>query len=486
MDDHPNIDNNEDDEQQQEAQADEQENIDAAAAIAAAAAAAAAAETKQRHLKIDSVLERKEKFPFRNRKKIDGLIKEFLEKFGYAAAAIAAAATKQRHLKIDSVLARKGKFPLRNRKKINVLIEEFLVKLEDDIHDMFFENELDEADIYVGLDSDRDTEDEVETAIRFFPEVLSRGKPFFPEGILYYPIQELAVANDAHNDDGIWQCNVKTVSFIPIVARLAIEFDSFEEDKRGGLLCLDRDGDYVLHLLMLPSETLKNLGGKYRAIDDKYLQVLIQLRKLGLLKKEDIQRYNLLHYLCGVRGEDYSTEKRLRFLVEWDPNALTQADRFGQLPLDLVGSIQGFQVLFEYGIRYFPKKKGISFLFHKPNSLWLLTTFQYACNKFGGEKVKKSIEDTLVRYSSSTPINSADALLSAAIDETVHLDGVYFLLRREPDMLHKLLSSLPSASTSTSTAVADCDININCINDTTDEVNSRKEKDRKRKRCIIS
>jgi hypothetical protein len=39
-----------------------------------------------------------------------------------------------------------------------------------------------------------------------------------------------------------------------------------------------------------------------------------------------------------------------------------------------------------------------------------------------------------------------DALLLAAIDEGVHLDCVYFLLRREPDILQKLLSStLPSA-----------------------------------------
>jgi hypothetical protein len=423
MDDHLNIDNNEDDEQQQEAQADEQEHIDAAAAIAAAAAAA---ETKQRHLKIDLVLARKEKFPFRNRNKIDGLIQEFLEKLG------------------------------------------------NDIHDMLCENEFAGADTYDGLDSDRDTEEEVETAIRFFPEVLSRRKPFY-EGLFHYPIQELALAHNVqfeHNEDGNWQYNncynnVKTVLFIPIVARLAIEFNLFEEDERGGLLCLDRDCDNVLQHLMRTVETIvENLEEKYRVIDDKYLQVLMQLRKLGLLKKEDIQRYDLLHYLC--RG-DYFTEKRLRFLVEWDPNALTQAGIFGQVPLDLVGSIQGFQVVFEYGIRYFPKKKGISLLFHKPNSL--LTTFQYACSC---EKVKKIIEDTLARHS-STPINSADALLSAAFDETVHLDGVYFLLRREPGMLHKLLSSSPSAS---STAVADCDININtnCINDTTDEVNSRKRK----------
>ncbi|OEU11348.1 hypothetical protein FRACYDRAFT_245680 [Fragilariopsis cylindrus CCMP1102] len=424
MDDHPNIDNNEDDEQQQEAQAEEQEHIDAAAAIAAAA------ETKQRHLKIDLVLERKEKFPFRNRNKIDGLIQEFLEKLG------------------------------------------------NDIHDMLFENEFAGADTYDGLDSDRDTEEEVETAIRFFPEVLSRRKPF-SEGRLYYPIQALTLVHDVHNDDGNWQCNVKTVLFIPIVARLAIEFDLFEEDKRGGLLCLDRDGYNVLQHLMLTVETIvENLEEKYRVIDDKYLQVLIQLRKLGLLKKEDIQRYDLLHYLCRV---DYFAEKRLRFLVEWDPNALTQTDIFGQRVN--APTIQGFQFVFEYGIRYFPNKKGISLLFHKPNSL--LTTFRYACGKFDYNDVMNVIEDTLARYS-STPINSADAVLSAAIDETVHLDGVYFLLRREPDMLQKLLSSSPSASTSTSTAVADCDININSNinNDTTDEVNSRKEKDRKCKRHI--
>ncbi|OEU07200.1 hypothetical protein FRACYDRAFT_251527 [Fragilariopsis cylindrus CCMP1102] len=419
MDDHPNIDNNEDDEQQQEAQAEEQEQIDAA-----------------------------------------------------AAAAAAAAETKQNHLKIDSVLARKRKFPLRNRNKINALIKEFLEKLEDDIHDMFFDTTYDaETDTYDGLDSDRDTEEEVETAIRFFPEVLSRRKDVYA-GILHYPIQALA---SACNEDGDWQCNVKTVSFIPIVARLAIEFDLFEEDERGGLLCLDSDGDNVLHLLMLTDDTIvENLEKIYRAIDDKYLQVLIQLRKLGLLKKEDIERYSLLNFLCE---KDYFAEKRLRFLVEWDPNALTQTDRFGQLVN--APTIQGFESVFEYGIRYFPQKKGISVLFHKPSSS--LTTFQYACKKHGGEKVKKIIENTLARYSSSTPINSADALLSAAIDENVHVDGVYFLLRRDPDMLQKLLSSSPSSSTS-STAVADCDINMNSNsnsssnNDTNDEVNSRKRK----------
>ena len=37
--------------------------------------------------------------------------------------------------------------------------------------------------------------------------------------------------------------------------------------------------------------------------------------------------------------------------------------------------------------------------------------------------------------SSTTPIHRMDALLLAAIDDTIHLDGVYFLLRRQPDVV---------------------------------------------------
>ena len=155
-------------------------------------------------------------------------------------------------------------------------------------------------------------------------------------------------------------------------------------------------------------------------------------------------------------------------LVEWDPNALTQNDRFGQLPLNeaIVGSIKGFQLVFEYGIRYFPKKKGISLLFKKNNydgyvgarreSLWndlpgQCTPFQYACKKFGREEVTEAVEDTLIRcYSSSSddtpPLHVVNALMTAAIDETIHLDCVYFLMRRKPDVLMEVLSPLPYIS----------------------------------------
>ena len=57
------------------------------------------------------------------------------------------------------------------------------------------------------------------------------------------------------------------------------------------------------------------------SVDNKYLKVLLQLRKMGIFKKEDIQRYDLLKRLCQYYCY-YFAEMRFRFLVEWDPNRI--------------------------------------------------------------------------------------------------------------------------------------------------------------------
>ena len=89
------------------------------------------------------------------------------------------------------------------------------------------------------------------------------------------------------------------------MARLAIEFGLFEEDERGGLLIVNEKSHNVLHYLMA-SDPVDDLIDP-EAVDDKYLQVLIKLRQLDLLRKEDIQSYDLLHRLCH---NDYIPEKR--------------------------------------------------------------------------------------------------------------------------------------------------------------------------------
>lgn len=91
------------------------------------------------------------------------------------------------------------------------------------------------------MDSHRDIEIEVATAIRFFPYVLSQRTSSFPDVLsrrtrpeeerdeYYYPIQcQVLITNGA--DIG---CSSKAVSFLPLLVKLVIEFGSFAVEDRG-------------------------------------------------------------------------------------------------------------------------------------------------------------------------------------------------------------------------------------------------------------
>jgi hypothetical protein len=396
-----------------------------------------------------------------------------------AAAAAVTAARKTRRLKMISVLTRLEEFPLQTRNEIDemdYLIQEFLEKVENNIHDMLCD-QYGEGDNYRGLDSDRDTEAEVETVIRFFPGVLSRRS--------YYglcPIQQPITCTryDDYDTEFNYIFNVQAASFIHLFARLAIELGTFDAQYRGGLLCEDQVGDNVFGELMrrntIESQNWERVqvGGNFfgelmrrntiesqnrerrELINKKCVQVLIQLRKFGLFKKEDIQRYGLLHMGCFCHNSDYIPENSFRFLAEWDPDSLLGSGHIegkwkGRLPLHVAVErccILGFQLVFEYGIRYFPKKTGFSLLFKKDDNGD--TSFQMACRKFGGGVVIAGVEETLTRYNScsdnTSPLNIMEALVMAAVDENVHLDCLYFLLKREPDVLVKLLSPKPAVA----------------------------------------
>ena len=142
----------------------------------------------------------------------------------------------------------------------------------------------------------------------------------------------------------------------------------------------------------------------------------------------------------------------------------------------LSSTIRGFKHVFEAGIRYYPRKGGIGLLFRKNNIRY--TPFYLACGNFGHEQVMEVVEDTIAHcYASSDntpPLNIEEALLSAVIDENIHLDCVYFLLRREPDLLLKLLPQLlPSSSSSASASGSPND---------NDDDNKSRNSSKKRKR----
>ena len=209
---------------------------------------------------------------------------------------IAAAKTARRaiRMKLISVLQQNEEFSFRARNKIDEQAETFLQNLGDDIHDMFCNNtrRADDEE-YRGLDSGRDTEEEVETAIRFFPEVLSRRKEILYNDVrdngedydvdeqytvyedFFYPIQLVAFT---HIGFAI-RLNRKAISFIPLLARLAIELGLFEEQYRGGLLCQDNRDSNILQDLMDNATVFERHYREDRdPADDKYLQVLIQLK----------------------------------------------------------------------------------------------------------------------------------------------------------------------------------------------------------------
>jgi hypothetical protein len=173
-----------------------------------------------------------------------------------------------------------------------------------------------------------------------------------------------------------------------------------------------------------------------------------ELRDHNLFFKEDIQREDLIYCLLkdevGVynREESVFDEERFRYVANWDPMSLgrpSERSVTGILPLHCSVSAYtnflAFPTVFELGIHHFPTKFG--FLFHMDNRD--RTPFGMACNKFGSDQATNAVENVLSmnNYSSKTIL---EFLVSLAVDESVHLNGVYFLLRREPSLMARAFS----------------------------------------------
>ena len=347
--------------------------------------------------------------------------------------------------KLMRVAERKEYFPLRQRQKIIELAERFLENLGEDIHDMVTHQRACADENYQGLDSSRDTEAEVEQALREFPETITRRNVIVfdrlddhwrgageDEGD--YPIQCLPLTQDAMGDR---DTNHKAVSFVHLFARLAIEFNSFEECWRGGLLRYDHlDNNTLQNLVKAPY--LSCTDDHNARVDHISLTELIHLRRMGLLRKEDIVEYDLVHVLCNNTG--YYSAERFRFFVEWCPESLQSLDQDGDrfVPLHHAGNlskggIQIFQLVFDACIRFYPHTIGITLLFQK--DIYGATPFDNAVEAYGRNDVVKVVEKVLTRYSATTPIHTRNALVRAARSDTIHLDCVYFLLQREPNLL---------------------------------------------------
>jgi hypothetical protein len=135
------------------------------------------------------------------------------------------------------------------------------------------------------------------------------------------------------------------------------------------------------------------------------------------------------HYVDYV---DYGA-KRVKFLVEWDPSSLIQPSNEHESLLHYVAkdfTFREFQLVFEYGIRYYPKKIGINLLFRSRRRYKEeMTPFQRACIKYkidGGKKVMNVVKTTLANCytsSSSSSSSSSDNILSLNVVEALIMVG---------------------------------------------------------------
>ena len=71
--------------------------------------------------------------------------------------------------------------------------------------------------------------------------------------------------------------------------------------------------------------------------------------------------------------------KAISFLIGIQP-PLTESDEYGYTPLHYAATraspiVLGFQSVFEYGIRYYPNKEGISLLFKEKNTFIYIYIF---------------------------------------------------------------------------------------------------------------
>ena len=328
-----------------------------------------------------------------------------------------------------TLLQNRLKFHSRLRDRTMVrFARRFVRNVKNDIHKTITDTRTVEEG-YDGLDSARDTEAEVETAIRSCPEVLTRRDADFG----MHPIKCVSFMQGT-GEDVMAVCNVKAVSFVPLFVRLAMEFNSFQDEERGGLLIEDGIDDEAQHVLhMLASHSDKD---HHHFVDTTCLAVLIRLRQSGYFFKDDIQHFELVDTMCLM----CQFEQRFHYMIEWDPSSLLH----GQLLHHTVtGCLRSFRVVLDATIRFYPRWKGIRTLFQKENSWRGVTPFQLACDKLTRAAVMEVVEDILVRYTTNTGLvnnnNNGNAMVMAATDDTISLDGLYFSIRRQPDTMLSML-----------------------------------------------
>ena len=289
---------------------------------------------------------------------------------------------------------------------LNERSKELLHELTPDAKD-FFSNDLDAI---------KHSQKDVRKFIRCIPSVLSRD-----DGSGEVLLHRLMKRDEA-------------VQFIPAVADEAIQMDYYKDPSvRGGLLCDAWGSGTILDLLYI----------EYNMV---YPFVVIALREMGLLKKEDIRERAILFH-CNPNS--------FEFFADWDPSELkTKSPEYGAyvhhymieyyratsqfMPAPLIEPLlHRTNEIIKASFRHYPGELGLLTLRNdRGNTVWDRLNVAMGSQEAWEmivQSIDESCNDELLEESSEGAKVPFSPLFTAAVsDLTDDLNILYHLLRKEP------------------------------------------------------
>ncbi len=259
--------------------------------------------------------------------------------------------------------------------------------------------------VWAGLDSEVDTEEQVELAVRISPDVLF-------------------VTTGSHPVYCATTCR-KSLSFAPMLAELAIELN---------------DDDHVASVSPL-FPFIHLFSFRPPPHDDDYEQELDLVTLSALMRLRNKRNFwelgGLIRFIIHKSFElnHIRTEKTLRFVIDWHPFLLKQNRHWSHGPLiqktfystlSAIEKLKRFRMLFELGMIRYPESMG--FLFAEAHVT--KTTFEVASSIFGKEATNEMVEQVLIKVTEGQ-FEKIHALIVAvaASGDSSSLDGLYLLCR---------------------------------------------------------
>jgi len=276
-----------------------------------------------------------------------------------------------------------------------------------------------------GPDDNRDTEDEIETAVRYYLSTPVGKKN----------AKKIIVAQSR---------NFHGVSFIPKLAEIGKDHpELFSDKERGGLIT--NEGNIVNELAKrnYTDYNKRKYPDHQRLVDEKFLAIIQRLRTMNLFTKNDIKKNHLIYFIYHS-GTTYFSELRFRYLVNWNPASFAKYFTHNvknlkskKNPLHSIinfhADVNAFRTVFDLTMHHFPLR--IGWLFRKDS--YGETPFQKASMKYGKNNVRTILDDALNNQSRNDENFILKSYVIAATDDAVDVECDYILLNRDPTILQQ-------------------------------------------------